>query len=58
MVEGRGEAFVKVWLDTLDRADDGNMWDPLEGEVARDRWCRYTQVIPSSAPRSADVVVG
>lgn len=31
MVEGRGEAFIEVGFDALDGANDGNMWDPLEG---------------------------
>ena len=35
LVEGRGETFVEVRLDTLDGTDDGNMWSPLKGQVLR-----------------------
>lgn len=57
MVEGRGEAFIEVGFDALDGANDGNVWDPLEGQGVRDRWYRYIQVIPSSTPRSANIMV-
>ena len=37
MVEGRGETFVEVRLDTLDRTNNGNMWNPLKGKVVGNR---------------------
>ena len=58
LVEGRGKTFVEVGLDALDGANDGDMWDMLQGQGVRNRWCRYPQVIPSSAPPSAAILVG
>lgn len=58
LVECCSEAFIEIGFKTLDRADDCDMRDLFQRESVRNRGCRFSQRIPSSAPRSAGVPAG